>query len=61
MFKIHVTFKDGELLTFKGKDIDTNDNSHYLIIECSNVDKSIVYINLDEIRFYKVVMEDNNG
>ena len=61
MFKIHVTFKDGELLTFESKNVNTNDDSRYLIIGHSDVDNNIMFINLDEIRFYKVVMEDDNG
>lgn len=58
---IHVTFKDGELITFKGNHVNTNDDSRYLIIGHPDADKNIMCINLDEIRFYKVTLEDNNG
>ena len=62
MYKISVTFKDGEFLLFEGENITTNDMSKFLIISNETKTKNITAINMDEIRYYKIIPKEvNNG
>lgn len=60
MIKIHVTFKDGELITFTATEFTLNEVAR-LIVLLDDQNSDVKVINLDEVRFYKVIVEENNG
>lgn len=60
MIKVHVTFKDGELITFTATEFKLNKVARLVIIFDEQT-SDVKVINLDEVRFYKVTVEENNG
>ena len=58
--KVYVTFKDGELITFTATEFRLNEVARLLII-LDKQTSDVKVINLDEVRFYEVTVEENNG
>ena len=60
MIKVHVTFKDGELITFNATEFKLNETARLVVLFDAQT-SDVKAINLDEVRFYKVTVEENDG
>lgn len=60
MIKLHVTFEDGELITFTATKFMLNETAR-LVVLLDEQTSDVKAINLDEVRFYKVTVEETNG
>ena len=58
--KVHVTFIDGEFITYEPTEVSLNAMARTLVLFKEKV-RSTRVINLEAIRYYKVIVEDNNG
>ena len=58
--KVHVTFSDGEFITYEPTEVSLNAMARTLVL-FDEKERSTRVINLEAIRYYKVIVEDNNG